>query len=438
MGFLLKIFMITLSNKDSYPKLTQIFVQFFKNYTLGIPHFFHHAEVYLSPQLKFDETHFVNSFKSLLLSYQEDGFWFLFEDRYLGKISIQNPFFLNKNGDIIACKILAIHSLELKNHFHLLNQRKIAVLSLVYPKKYKNQLKHTFENEYHFLFFDVLTGLKLWEYSSSSINSDAQALYDDFQHYYLHYKDDELKLRCQFISLKSPIKEFPIERMIKFLINPIHYVNKNHQKEMLEKINSVLNHEHIQVVYDDENQTIHFEKYTQNPNEKSENQIFAIDSVSAQIQDYQHKISFLFEKDDLFPILQSRLKELEIIYKNNCYLSTIVIIGSLLEALLKKKLLELGENFYKLKNLPRDTKDSSSFKPVKVLNFKEMIDIFDNNSIISKTIVNLIDSYRDFRNQIHVYHEDSKNSMNSDICEIGFRVLKMLINELYEQKSNQS
>lgn len=430
--------MLTFSSKESYTKFIQIFVQFFKNYSLSVSHFFHQAEVYISPQLKWDETQFVDSFRNLLLSYQEGGFWFLFEDKYLGRISTHNPFFLNKNGDNISCKILAIHSLELKNHFHLLNQRKIAVLSLVCPKKYKSQLKYTSENEYHFLFFDILTGLKLWEYSSSSIISDAQVLYHDFQNYYLHYKDDELKLRCQFISLKSPIKEFPIERMIKFLINPIHYVNKNHQKEMLEKINSALKHEQIQVVYNEENQTIHFEKCTQNSEEKSENQVFAIDSVSAQIQDYQHKIGVLFDQDNLLPILQSRLKELEIIYKNNCYLSTIVIIGSLLEALLKKKLLEFGESFYKLRNLPKDTKDSSSFKPVKVLNFKEMVDIFDNNSIISKTIVNLIDSYRDFRNQIHVYHEDSKNSMNSDICEIGFRVLKMLINELYEQKNNQS
>ncbi|GIV42979.1 MAG: hypothetical protein KatS3mg035_0102 [Bacteroidia bacterium] len=63
-----------------------------------------------------------------------------------------------------------------------------------------------------------------------------------------------------------------------------------------------------------------------------------------------------------------------------------------------------------------------------------MIDIFHHNPIISKTITNLIDSYRDFRNQIHIYHDDVKSSMNKDICEIGFRVLKMLINELYEMR----
>lgn len=426
--------MIQLKSEQSLNNFIQICAQFFRNYTQTIAHFFQNAEIYLPPHEKWDFNNLPNLLKNLLMSYQNEGFWFLFDDKYLGKISIHNAFFHNVNEELVPAKILSIHELQLENHFGLLNQRKIGVLSFMYLKKYKNYLKYTPEPVYHTLFFDILTGLKIWEYTSHSFDSNPQTFYTDFKNYFLNYKDDALKLRCQFISLKSPIKEFPLERIIKNLINPIHYANSEQQKEILEKLNSVFHEENIQIIYDETHQTILFDKYP-NGNENKTHQVIAIDSVSAQIQDYHHKIDFLFEKNELLPIVHSRLKELEIVYKNDCYLSTIVIIGSLLEALLKNQLLELGDNYYKLKNLPKDTKDNTFFKPVKVLNFKEMLDIYDNNPILSKTIVNLIDSYRDFRNQIHVYHDDSKNSMmNNDICEIGFRVLKMLINELYEKK----
>lgn len=426
--------MIELKTQTSANLLAELLVEFFKSHSLTPTYFFQNANVYLPPYVKLEEGENIASLKKLILEYcNSSGFWYLFHDKWLGKIHLVNPFIIYKDKEYIPAKILSTHELILGDEFGLLNQRKIQVLALVYPKKYKNQLKYTSENVYVYWYFDELTGLKLWDYSSSIYYKETQTFYYDLKNYFQNYHDEALKLRSQFISVKSPIKEFPLERIIKYLIHPIHFSQKNQHKEMIQKLNAILSLENIQIVFDENQQIIHFYNSSiQKLNEK--NQTYAIDNVSSQIQDFQQKVQILFRDDDLLPLLESRLKELEVVYRNQCYLSTIVIIGSFLEALLKKTLFEMDDNYYKLNKLPRDAKDNTIFKPVKALNFKEMVDIYQNNSIISKNISYLIDSYRDFRNQIHVYHEDSKNSMNHDICEIGFRVLKMLINELYEKR----
>ncbi|GIV42980.1 MAG: hypothetical protein KatS3mg035_0103 [Bacteroidia bacterium] len=130
---------------------------------------------------------------------------------------------------------------------------------------------------------------------------------------------------------------------------------------MIDNLNTILNQEKIQIIYDETNQNILFETYPSNSN-SSQNQVFPLDSISAQIQAYHQKIDFLFENDERLPILHSRLKELEVIYKNECYLSTVVVIGSLLEALLKNELYKLKDDYYRLNKLPRDVKDNTVFK----------------------------------------------------------------------------
>ncbi|GIV42982.1 MAG: hypothetical protein KatS3mg035_0105 [Bacteroidia bacterium] len=85
--------MIILKSEQSLTKFVQVCTQFFKSYTQTIPHFFQNAEVFLTPNLKFDENNIADSLKTLFINYRDNGYWFLFEDKFLGKISIHHPFF---------------------------------------------------------------------------------------------------------------------------------------------------------------------------------------------------------------------------------------------------------------------------------------------------------------------------------------------------------
>ncbi len=425
--------MIELKTQELQRDFAFFLNNFFQSHFIVPEHFFKNAFVFFPENAITDISEYIR----LLKSFQEKGYWFLYEDKYLGKVFQHQNFLIRNEKEKINAKIIDIYEIDLNEHFHKLKNRRVGILKIHYAKSPKNPLKNFAELVYHYLYFDILTGLKIWEYNSNQNIENSQLLYKDFQRFYDQYStNDFFELRCQFISLKSPIQEFALERIIKYLIHPIHYTNSAQQGETIQALNQILSTEDIQIIYNDTHQTVEFLK--KNPLTSSlpiQNQTFALDNIANSVADFHNKIDFLWKDEPELPIFHARLNELEIVYKNNCYLATIVILGSILEGILKKYLLELEKNGYEFKDLPANVKDNSTSKPIFILNFSEMISVYEKNKgLLTNVTISLLNSYRDFRNHIHITHKDSKHFMNSDICEIGFRVLKLLLVELYEKK----
>lgn len=426
-------------SENSQRKIAKILQGFFLDYRKEAREFFRNALIYVPENFKIEESkNFDYEYLRLMKKFSDPGYWLLVDDSLLGKITPHDELCLDPKNKT-ASKILDIFELDLKDEYGSLNGRKIAVALLQSSKTYKNLLKPASEITKEVLFFDVQTGMKILKYSLKNHEKDPRFYLQDLQNCIKNYPDENLSLRTQLVSMKPPLREFPLERILKHLVNPKHYAQQAEHQEMLEKLNEILKTENIQLQYHQQNQTISFtviEQRNKDSSHNSENQVFALDSISNNITEIQCKIEFLFDGNKKKAVFIERLKELEVTYKNNCFLSTVVVLGSIVEGLLKNHLLEHEKQNFEFKNLPMDIKNNSLPKPVKALNFKEMIDVHKKNNLLSSFITDLLDPYRDFRNHIHIHHSETQTPIGRDICEIGFRVLKMLAQELYDRKNN--
>lgn len=143
------------------------------------------------------------------------------------------------------------------------------------------------------------------------------------------------------------------------------------------------------------------------------------------------KINLSFIKDpSLIQILNDRLTEIEITMKNKAPLSSIFLMGSILEGVL----LELANNypilFNKSKSSPKKQGETSP-KPFYDWTLDNLINVSHEIGFIREDVKRHIHSLKDFRNFIHPRQQlVTKFTPDAHTVEISFKVLQASISQI--------
>jgi hypothetical protein len=426
--------MIKLITENQQKYFVEIISNYLKNFPHEIPHFFKKAKLYVPSYVAINTIEdFNNQFVQVLNYFSEPGYWFLFHDNYLGKLNaLRDNYLTYEKAD--NSKIVKIEERKLSLDYENFENRNIGLVEIEHYKNPKNPLLQTQETNRQVLFFDISTGLSIWKYFLDSFSSPDEYI-QDFIDYHQNYRDEKLFTRLVLVSLHNPIQQFPLERIFQHMIQLLQQYKPQELNSFISQLNDILKEMNLFLQFNPEQSNFFIQNFDENS--KSQEIIkkkISLDDIAPSINEMQEKLKKILHNDHRKEIFLSRLKELEQVYKNECYLSTIVLIGSLLEGIIKNYLIELEKSNYQFKDLPKDTKDNSKNKPILYLNFNETMSLLEKNKeLLPNQIIKLSDTFRDFRNHIHIHHSESQESFffSEDTCKIGFSVLKMLIDTIF-------
>lgn len=145
------------------------------------------------------------------------------------------------------------------------------------------------------------------------------------------------------------------------------------------------------------------------------------------------KINLSFIKDlFLAQVLNDRLNEIEITMKNKAYLSSIFLMGSVLEGVLFELAYSNPALFNTAKSSPKRQGEKSA-KPFSEWTLNNLIDVSHEIGFIREDVKRYIQSLRDFRNFIHPREQILlKFKPDKHTVEISFKVLQASISQINE------
>jgi len=132
-------------------------------------------------------------------------------------------------------------------------------------------------------------------------------------------------------------------------------------------------------------------------------------------------------------IIKMRLEELMILINNNASLTSVIMIGSILEGLLLAVASKFPKDFNTAKSSPMDKEG----KPKKFYtwNLNDFITVAYELDIFKEDVHKFASSLRYFRNYIHPYQQLSSNfNPSKDTADICYQVLKASISQLTRSK----
>lgn len=144
-------------------------------------------------------------------------------------------------------------------------------------------------------------------------------------------------------------------------------------------------------------------------------------------------ISTLPIEPALTPILETRLKEVNICLKSGAPLAAILLAGSIFEGLLLGAAIQNPKEFNSAKGSPKD--DNGKVRSFQHWSLAQFIDIACEIGLLKLDIKKFSHSLRDFRNYIHPYAQMA-SGFNPDkhTAEICLQVLKAAIADLCRQR----
>mgnify|MGYP000901075011 CR=1 FL=1 len=140
-------------------------------------------------------------------------------------------------------------------------------------------------------------------------------------------------------------------------------------------------------------------------------------------------ISSLGLDENVVPIINSRIDEIEICLDNNATLASIFLIGSTLEGILLGFTSQYPEKYGRANSSPKDRK--GKVKNFDKWNLNDFINVSSEIGFLEKDVKQFSHYLRDFRNYIHPHKQlEDKFNPNKHTALICEQVLKAAIYEL--------
>ena len=147
-----------------------------------------------------------------------------------------------------------------------------------------------------------------------------------------------------------------------------------------------------------------------------------IDKISLQKLGLEHH---------LIEVLDNRIKEIEKCLKASCWLSSVIMIGSVAEGIL----LGVAGNFPKMFNESKSSpKRDGAPKKHTDWTLKDFIDVAYDIKLLHSDVQKFSHALRDFRNYIHPYSQIGKHNIDKYTAEICLKVLEAMIASLINHR----
>ena len=210
--------------------------------------------------------------------------------------------------------------------------------------------------------------------------------------------------------------------ILKKLTNPKTYRNEEIIQFILNEVNEIIKWDGIVIKLENNNPTI----------VKLEESV-SINLSCKEVQDFKIlDFKELIDDNLLSAIMNKRWLEIKQNYESNSYLSTIVLLGSILEGLLYYY---VSSNYNTIKSVSSAPKDSSG-KIIPVDNWKlnDLINVAHDCRWLDDDIKTFNEGLRDYRNLIHPkVQKDKLIYPDKDTCDICIGVVIAAFNDLKDK-----
>ena len=209
-----------------------------------------------------------------------------------------------------------------------------------------------------------------------------------------------------------------IEMILLRLAHPLEYHDIDDTKTIIKEMNNLLFAEGLEVSLNGNMPYIH------NINGSIPNEEVNKDKPFVKVN-----FNGLIDDPKLLNVLELRWTEIEICSSNGAYLSTIILLGSILEGILLSVVQKNPEKANKSNSAPRDGTE-------RVLNFNNwtlnnLINVTHDCGWIDKDIKDFNSSLRDYRNLVHPRKQRDENVFpDEDTCRICVEVVRAALNDL--------
>ncbi len=202
------------------------------------------------------------------------------------------------------------------------------------------------------------------------------------------------------------------------LTNPKNYLNEKIIKFIISEVNEILKWYDLQIKLENNNPIIV-------KTEKTFNMKMSEEANEFIILDFKQ----LIDDENLYKIMNKRWLEIKHTYEAKSYLSTIVLLGSILEGLLY---FYASNNYKTVKSCSSAPKSKSGeVIPIDNWNLSELINVAHSCGWLDDDIKTFNEGLRDYRNLIHPKLQNEKSIMpDKDTCNICINVVIAAFNDL--------
>lgn len=204
--------------------------------------------------------------------------------------------------------------------------------------------------------------------------------------------------------------------ILKKLTNPKTYRNEEIIQFILNEVNEIIKWDGIEIKLENNNPTI-----------------VNINMSDKEVSDFKIlDFKELIDDNFLSAIMNKRWLEIKQNYESNSYLSTIVLLGSILEGLLYYY---VSSNYNTIKSVSSTPKDNSG-KIIPIDNWKlnDLINVAHDCTWLDDDIKTFNDGLRDYRNLIHPkVQKDKLICPDRDTCDICIDVVIAAFNDLKDK-----
>lgn len=218
-----------------------------------------------------------------------------------------------------------------------------------------------------------------------------------------------------------------LDKLIKLIFAPVNFVGRiNDLDDLISHFNKYLVFDKWQVIR--ENESITFKKVDKiiidndKPNSEEDEDAFLKNDFNINLEELNLE-PFLNE------IIQQRLKEAEICAKENAPLSSVIIIGSIMEGILLGIANLHPKEFNQATCAPKD--EDGKIKKFQEWNLNSLIDAASELGYLKRDVKKFSHVVRDFRNYIHPYSQyATRFTPDRNTALICLQVLKAAIFQL--------
>ena len=208
-----------------------------------------------------------------------------------------------------------------------------------------------------------------------------------------------------------------IEKILLRLASPKEYGDKKVADNIIKELNDIIYGEDLKIRL-----------------QGSKPEITVLDLSNEEKKDNKtiEKVQFsnlITDDPNLLIVLESRWNEIEVCISNEAYLSTIILLGSILEGVLLFAVEKNPKNANQANSAPKD-------KLGNILRFKDwnlinLINVTHQCKWIDKDIKDFNSSLRDYRNLVHPRKQRDEDVFpDYDTCRICLEVVRAAINDL--------
>ncbi|MGB9937299.1 MAG: hypothetical protein ACPK7O_06225 [Methanobacterium sp.] len=218
--------------------------------------------------------------------------------------------------------------------------------------------------------------------------------------------------------LKEYNTDSSINKVLLRLANPKEYHDQNVNDEIIKRMNELLALEGLKIILEGiEPSVVNLDPYIPSKESKNDSEIYSPD------------FNKIISNEKLCNVLELRWDEIKLCLSFGAYLSTIILMGSILEG----ALLSIVEKNPKEANT---SKVAPKEKSGKILSFKkwtlnDLINVAHDCGWMDKDIKDFNSSLRDYRNLVHPRKQrDDEVFPDKDTCNICLHVVYAALNDL--------